>query len=425
MERQFFRRFLLDMENHAMQYQKQKETPFLRIILIVASVCLVFAIMQGVHDNYGIMLKGVMERTGLSYATVSFVIGVGALLYGLVQPFMGMLALKRGNAFVMLLGIALIAIGLIATPHSNNFFTLLLSFGIVLPIGTTGIASGILMSAITPLIGEKRSVLVSGILQASAGVGDALMAPGLEHFISQNGITWTLTVLALPFIVMIPVALWIGSMNKKVEEEQETQATKTSSAAQSESLKTILKDAFQDHDYRCILIGFSTCGFNMSIIESHLFSQYTSYGISGSTASLTLTVYGIMTMLGAILTGYLGTKFKMKNVLGTTYAVRVVISLGFLFLPKSVPFAFIMTSLLGMSGDSTVPPTMGTISRKFGAKKLAVLYGFSLVGHQIGAFASASLGGLFVKNGLGYAPLWTLNLILAAIAATASYRIRE
>lgn len=163
----------------------------------------------------------------------------------------------------------------------------------------------------------------------------------------------------------------------------------------------------------------------MSIIESHLFSQYLSYGIPESLSSLTLTVYGITTMLGAILTGYLGTKFKMKNVLGSVYVVRVLISLGFLFLPKSIPFAFIMTGLLGLSGDSTVPPTMGTISRKFGAKEMAVLYGFALVGHQIGAFASASLGGQFVKAGLGYAPLWIINLIIAAIAASASYMIRE
>ena len=56
---------------------------------------------------------------------------------------------------------------------------------------------------------------------------------------------------------------------------------------------------------------------------------------------------------------------------------------------------------------------------------MAVLYGFALVGHQIGAFASASLGGQFVKAGMGYAPLWIVNLILATIAASASYAIRE
>ena len=415
-----------------------KKNNIIQALGVIISVCVVFAIMQGVHDNYGIMLNALVERTGLDYAAVSFVIGIGVLLYGAVQPFMGMLALKKSNSFVMLTGIVLISAGLILTPFCKSFFTLLLAFGIVLPVGTTGLASGILMSAITPIIGDRRAVLVSGFLQASAGVGDALMAPGMERLISSNGIVFTMITLAIPFVVMVPIAIWIGYLDKKAEKTdggsvsdpaEETVDRPVSGSivknAGKRTMKQILSEAFQDRDYRLILVGFSTCGFNMSIIESHLFSQYMSYGIPGSISSLALTVYGITTMLGSILTGFLGTKFKMKNVLGSVYAARVWISLCFLFLPKSIPFAFIMTGLLGLTGDSTVPPTMGTISRKFGAKEMAVLYGFALVGHQIGAFASASLGGQFVKAGMGYAPLWIINLILAAIAATASYCIRE
>ena len=395
-----------------------------RILLVVISVCIVFAVMQGVHDNYGIMLNALVDLTGLDYAAVSFVIGVGALLYGVAQPFMGMLALRKSNSFVMMTGIVMISMGLVLTAFCRAFFPLLIAFGIILPIGTTGLASGILMSAITPIVGDKKAVIVSGFLQASAGVGDALMAPGMERLISANGIVFTLFTLAVPFVIMIPVALWIGRLDKKVERKAEDETDEDVKNGKR-TLRVIISEAFKDRDYRLILIGFATCGFNMSIIESHLFSQYLSYGIPGSLSSLTLTVYGITTMLGAILTGFLGTKFKMKNVLGSVYLTRVFISAGFLLLPKSAPFAFIMTGLLGLTGDSTVPPTMGTISRKFGAKEMAVLYGFALVGHQIGAFASASLGGQFVKAGLGYAPLWIVNLILAAIAAAASYRIRE
>ena len=90
----------------------------------------------------------------------------------------------------------------------------------------------------------------------------------------------------------------------------------------------------------------------MSIIENHLFSQYLSYGIDGKTASLSLTVYGIATMAGAVAVGVLCTKYRMKNVLGCVYCIRVLISLGFLFLPKTVPFVFVATAFLGMSGDA-------------------------------------------------------------------------
>ena len=88
----------------------------------------------------------------------------------------------------------------------------------------------------------------------------------------------------------------------------------------------------------------------------------------------------------------------MKNVLGGVYTIRVIISLAFLLVPKSTVFAFIATALLGLSGDATVPPTSEIISKKFGSKNMAVLYGFTLIGHQVGAFLSAYLGGVFVDR---------------------------
>ncbi|MBD5469618.1 MAG: MFS transporter [Lachnospiraceae bacterium] len=402
------------MKNESKRYQE-----LFRAIVIVMAACLVHGVMQGVHDNYGIMMTGLVPVTGIDYASVSFCIGAGALVYGFAQPFLGMLALKKSNVFVILLGIVFTIAGLVVTPLCRNFFSLFVFFGLVLPFGTTGLCFGIVMGAITPVLGERRAAVVSGIVQASAGIGDALMSPGLEAMISNFGIHTAMTVLAIPFLTMVPVALWLGKTNKTnaIPAKDET--------LRSESLFSILKNAFRDRDYRLLVIGFSTCGFNMSIIESHLFSQYLSYGIPGRIASLTLTVYGIATMIGAVAVGFLGTKFRMKNVLGCVYTIRVFISLGFLFLPKTVAFAFAATTLLGMSGDATVPPTSGIISRKFGAKKMAVLYGFTLIGHQIGAFASSNLGGIFVKMGIGYAPLWGINLILAAIAATASFAIRN
>lgn len=245
------------------------------------------------------------------------------------------------------------------------------------------------------------------------------MSPGLQTLIAAFGIRTAMSSFSIPFLIMIPIALWIGHLNRSLP--------KSIAASEQEHvpLTQIIRSAFRDRDYRLILIGFATCGFNMSIIESHLFSQFISYGIPDQVASFALTVYGIATMLGAAGIGFLGMKFPMKNLLGSVYGIRVFISLGFLFLPKSISFAFIMTALLGMSGDSTVPPTSGIISKKFGSKNMAMLYGFALVGHQVGAFASAYLGGICVKNGWGYAPLWVVNMCLAAMASAASFSIRR
>lgn len=391
----------------------------MRSILLIAVACLVFGVQQGVHDNYGIMMSGLLEPTGQSYTNISFCIGIGALIYGFAQPFMGMLAIRKSSTFVLLTGIALMAAGLCLTPLCRSFFTLLLCFGIVLPLGTTGLAFGILMSAITPVIGQRRAAAASGIVQAAAGIGDALMSPALETMISHFGIQPAMSVFAVPFLIFIPVAIWIGRLNSQYTKPEESESVK------NESMVTMIGNALKDRDYLLVTMAFATCGFNMSIIESHLFSQYVSWGIPKNTASYIMTIYGIFTMIGAVATGFLSTKFRMNRVLGTTYAIRVAVSLGILLLPKTQALAIAATALLGCSGDATVPPTTNLITKKFGAARMAVLYGFALCGHQVGAFLSSYLGGVFVDSGLGYAPLWIMNLCLASFAAICSYCVKD
>ena len=398
----------------------KNQASMLRAVVLVIAACLIYGIMQGIHDNYGIMMKALVPHTGISYQDISFAIGVGAFLYGLVQPFFGLLALRKSNAFVMLIGIAMILAGMFATPMCRHFAPLLLFFGIILPAGTGALSFGIVMSAITPLIGEKRAAAASGIVQASAGVGDALMSPALQFLISWRGIAFSMGSFAVLMAATLPVIFWIGAKNRELPGEAQTE-----DSGNDESLKDIIKDAFSNPTYRRVFIGFSTCGFNMSIIESHLFSQYVSWGISENSASLVMMIYGIMTMVGAMATGFLSMKFRMKNVLGTVYGLRVLISLSMLLIPGSLPFALVATGCLGATGDSTVPPTTGLITREFGARKMAVYYGIALVGHQVGAFLSSSFGGICAEQFGTYKPLWVANAILCAIASAASYSISK
>ena len=301
--------------------------------------------------------------TGIDYVSISFCIGVGAWCTVLPNlsgnpgfekiPFLchhGGHRLYRhrigGDALLY--------------QHTD----LLFFFGLLLPFGTTAFALASSW-AITPILGEKRAGRsVSGARSEASRpvIGDALMSPALNLAISRFDIAVAMQALTVPFLLMIPIVIWMHSLRKGLSGNEKEGSEEA--VSKNVSLIPMLRFALKDRDYRLIVIGFGTCGFNMSIIESHLFSQYLSYGIDGSTASLTLTVYGIATMIGAAGTGFLGAVFKMKNVLGCVYAIRVVISLAFLFLPKSVAFAFAATALLGLSGDATVPPTSGIISKK-------------------------------------------------------------
>lgn len=56
---------------------------------------------------------------------------------------------------------------------------------------------------------------------------------------------------------------------------------------------------------------------------------------------------------------------------------------------------------------------------------VATLIGFLFLGHQIGAFLSAWLGGLLFDQTGSYVTIWIIDVALCAFASIMSFRIRD
>lgn len=174
------------------------------------------------------------------------------------------------------------------------------------------------------------------------------------------------------------------------------------------------------------MIGFGTCGFHMFIIQTHIFSQIVSYGIAERTAFLAYTVFGLTTMAGSVLCGFLCQRLALKNMLGSLYGIRaVIVAVFMLLLPKTVFTVFLFIVILGLTGDATVTPTSEIVSWRFGPESLGFLFGITFVGHQIGGFISSWLGGVFIAQSGNYQAIWMFDIALCAIASAASYGIHR
>lgn len=187
----------------------------------------------------------------------------------------------------------------------------------------------------------------------------------------------------------------------------------------------LLKTAMCCRNYQYLMIGFFTCGFHMAIIETHFYSQIISYHIEGAWAAIAYSVYGVAVMAGALGSGFLSSKVKMKNVLGALYGSRVFIVLAFLLLPKTLPMVLCVAVLLGLTAAATVVPTAGLVGREFGSHTLGTLFGFVFLCHQLGSFFSAWLGGVCLSWTGDYAIIWSASAILSVLASAVSFRISE
>lgn len=396
---------------------RRKESKAVPLLLIAAG-CILYMVSGGIRSNFGIIVQALADRTGVSYADVSFAVAVGQLMYGATQPVFGIVALKKSNGFVLALGTLLMAAGLLLTTLAHSTVLLVFTVGLLFFTGTGAVCFGIIMGTISPVLGERRASAASGILNASSGIGASLLSPLMQALQASLGVEKLLMILSVPVFVLLPICLWMAKVSSSASPHREDPGT-------TDILGT-LKQALADPDYRKLLIGFSTCGFHMCIIQTHIYSQIVSYGIAESTASLAYTVFGLTGMAGSVLCGFLCQRLPIKNVLGSLYGIRaIVVAVFMLLLPKTVFTIFLFITVLGITGDATVTPTSEIVSKRFGPESLGFLFGITFVGHQIGGFISSWLGGIFITQSGNYQTIWMLDIVLCAIAAAASYSIRK
>lgn len=94
-------------------------------------------------------------------------------------------------------------------------------------------------------------------------------------------------------------------------------------------------------------------------------------------------------------------------------------------MPKTFVTAVLFSFGLGMTGDATVSPTSGLMQQIFRWKWIATLLGFLFLCHQIGAYLSAWIGGIFVDATGTYTVVWCLDVVVCLFASAVSFMIRD
>jgi predicted MFS family arabinose efflux permease len=80
---------------------------------------------------------------------------------------------------------------------------------------------------------------------------------------------------------------------------------------------------------------------------------------------------------------------------------------------------------MGFLWLSTVPPTVQLTARLFGTQWMATIFGLVFLGHQIGGFAGAWLGGLIHDRTGSYDLMWWIAIACGAFAALINLPVRD
>ena len=139
--------------------------------LVLLAAAGAFALTMGVRQTMGLFLSALNTSTGLGVGRISLAFALGQLWWGLTQPFAGAVADRIGTGRVILLGVALVAVGTVLTPLMTSTVGLILAIG-VLAAGGAGMAGpSVLMAAASRLVPPEKRGLATGIVNAGGSFG--------------------------------------------------------------------------------------------------------------------------------------------------------------------------------------------------------------------------------------------------------------
>ena len=385
-------------------------------LVIVVCGCLIALLSFGPRSTLGFFIQPMSREFAWGRDVFGLAIALQNLLWGLGQPIAGAIADRFGVLRVMVVGALLYAAGLLLMRYSTTPLSLDIGAGVLIGFGLSGCSFNLVLSAFSKLLPPERRGIALGFGTAAGSFGQFLFAPFGVAMIDNFGWQPALTVFALLMLLIVPLSLAIATPPAAAPDAR---------AADEQSFKTALAEAFGHRSYVLLVLGFFTCGFQLAFITVHLPAYLADRGVSSQTGGWVVAAIGLFNIIGSLGVGWLQNKYPKRYILSLIYFARALSIMAFISFPISTFSAIVFGAATGLTWLSTVPPTSALVALMFGTRWFATLYGFAFVSHQVGGFLGVWLGGVVFEQFGSYTPIWWLSILFGVLSALINLPIVE
>ena len=402
-----------------------KEKPLITPVLLAG--CFIILVGFSIRASYGVFQIPIANEFGWPRAEFSLAIAIQNLAWGFGSPFFGAIAERMGDRKAIILGVILYAIGLLlsagaTTPLEHQIYEVLVGFGIA------GTGFGVILAVIGRASSDDNRQMSLSVATASGSAGQIIGPPAAIALLSLMEWQMVFIVFAASILSVLVLLPFIKAPEMTTKDEIEG------------SLGNILKLASRDPSFAMIFIGFFACGYQLAFITAHFPALVTemsapveSYGWCGdlgitTTAALgglSISIIGFANIIGTLVAGWAGKKYKKKWLLSGIYAGRSIVSAWFILTPITANTVLIFSFALGFLWLATVPLTSGLVAHIYGLKYMATLYGIVFFSHQLGSFVGVWLGGVLYDDYGTYTFVWWVGIAIGIVSAIIHLPIKE
>ena len=384
-----------------------------RVCFMIFCGVLIVLICGGLRQSFGVFLRPVSLDLEIGREMFGLVIAAQALIYGVSQPVVGMMADRFGAIRMIIAGAALYALGLWLASIATSATDLGLGLSLAVGLGLSGPTQVLVLGVVGKAVPENRRSVVFGTIIASSSLGMFLFVPGAQFLLDAVGWRDAFLYLSLLLVLVPFVAFGLGS------------APLVPAKGQKQSLREAIDEAGGHSGYLLLTAGFFVCGFHVTFIATHLPAFLVDNDVSPTFAANALAMIGLFNVAGAYIFGALGDRFSKKNLLCLIYAARAVVTGMMLIVPINGVTAIIFGICMGLLWLATVPLTSGIVAQIFGTRYFSMLFGVVMMSHQFGSFAGAWVGGYIYDATGTYDLMWLAAAVVGLLATALHWPIRE
>ena len=384
---------------------------------VLISAGFIILISMGLRQTFGLFFKAFEEGIGVTRTEFGLAIGIQMLFWGIFAPLFGIIADKFGGNKAVFVGFIIFGLGiymLYSGPNTGIFFQL--SLGVLVGTALGATAMSVPVSEVGKHFPNESRSMATGIVTAAASIG-YFLSPLFTKY-SLGAVGWENTLKYFMYFILFGLVASIFLLPRR----ENSQAFKVD---KKQTFSAALSEAFSHKGYLLLNAGFFVCGFQITMVATHIPGYMQDKGLGGWSATIILALIGLFNIVGTLGMGYLGTKYSKKLLLSILYFSRAIVICIFIFLPPSIYTAIFFGITFGMLWLSTVPPTSGIVAQIFGTKYLSTLFGIVFLNHQFGSFAGALLGGYFYDTYGSYDYAWYIAIALSLFATLIHLPIDE
>jgi MFS family permease len=385
-------------------------------LVIIICGCAIALLSFGPRSSLGFFVQPMGREFSWGRDVFGLALAVQNLLWGLGQPVAGAIADRFGVLRVMCVGAVLYAGGLLMMRYAATPLSLDIGAGVLIGFGLSGCSFNLVLSAFSKLLPPERRGIALGAGTAAGSFGQFLFAPFGVALIDNFGWQSALMVFALLMLLIVPLSLALATPPATSADVP---------AADQQSFRTALAEAFGHRSYVLLMLGFFTCGFQLAFITVHLPSYLVDRGMPVQTGGWVVAAIGLFNIIGSLSVGWLQSRFPKRYILSAIYFTRALSIVAFISFPITTFSAIAFGVVTGLTWLSTVPPTSALVALMFGTRWFATLYGFAFVSHQVGGFLGVLLGGIVFEKFGSYTPIWWLSVLFGVLSALINLPIVE